>query len=126
VVLSSPPREHPRVNDRPDALFQEEWIPLSPLDEELFELSEARGVAAQRIEEFLGALGRQRVDANPACSTFSKSSGRRTPVGSWSAEAPAGRKTFDKVVESRLSLGVDPMEILEDDAERLPLALPED
>src|SRR6267143_6726815 len=36
---------------------------------------------------------------------------------------PRGRETLDQAVEERLGLGVDPLQILEDDAQRLDLTL---
>ena len=40
-------------------------------------------------------------------------------------QEPRGRQALDERVEQRLGLGVDPVEVLEDDQERLHLALPQ-
>jgi len=39
---------------------------------------------------------------------------------------PYGRQTLDQAVEQRLGLGIDPVQIFEQDQERLHQALPED
>jgi len=41
-------------------------------------------------------------------------------------EQARGRQTLDKVLEEGLGLGVDPVQVLEDDKERLDLALTEE
>ena len=88
--------------------------------------SRARSVAEQRVEQLLGALGRQRVDPELACS--SSCCPQRVPVLGpvvHQEQDPRRRQALDQAVEQRLGLGVDPVEVLEDQQERLDLALAE-
>ena len=59
-------RPAPRLDQRPHALLEEERIALGPLDEQPLERLEAGVVAEQRLQQLLGALGRQRIDAELA------------------------------------------------------------
>ena len=85
------------------------------------------GVAPEQgVEQLVGVLGGKRVQpelavvglAAPAVLVLG-------PVVDEEQEA-GGRQALDQAVEQRLGLGVDPVEVLEDDQERLDLALPQE
>ena len=79
----------------------------------------------QRAEELFGALRRQGVQpelrviraAAPGVLIF-------RPVVH-EQQQPGGRQTLDQPIEQRLGLGVDPVQVFEDDQQRLHLALPQ-
>ena len=85
----------------------------------------SRGLAQQGVEQFLGALRRQRVDpelqvvglAPPGVLVLG-------PVVDQQQDARR-REALHQAVEKRLGLGVDPVQVLEDHQERLDLALPQ-
>ena len=85
-----------------------------------------RGVGAQeRLQELLGALARQRVDAElrvvgpapPGVLVLGAVVDEEQEAG--------GGERVDQAVEPRLGLRVDPVQILEDQQQRLDLALAE-
>ena len=84
-------------------------------------------MAAQCIEEFSWRSRAAAGPANPARSNVRSPAGRRTPVGSWSAEvlAAGGRPSTRWSRPAGAPASID-YSILEDAVERLPLALPED
>ena len=119
------PDEHLGLHEGPHALLQEEGVALGPLDQHPLERLEGPVLAQQGGEQGLGALGRQRVDpqlevvglAAPGVLVLG-------PVVDEEQDA-GGRQALDEAVEQRLGLGVDPVEILEEEEQRLDLALPE-
>ena len=84
--------------------------------------SQARVIAQQRLEEFLGAHGRQRIEpqlrvvglAAPAVLVL------RAVVDQ--EQEPRRRQTLDQAVQEGLGLGIDPVQVLEDQQQRLHLA----
>ena len=51
-----------RLHQGPHALLEEERIAFRPLDQELLERAEGRVGAEERLEQLVGALGRQGID----------------------------------------------------------------
>ena len=114
------------LDQGPHALLQEEGVALGPLDQ----------AALQRLE----ARRRRRAGRPSSSSALSGGSGssRSWRVVRLAAPAvlvlgpvvdeeqqPGGRQALHQAVEQRLGLGVDPVEILEDQQQRLDLALAE-
>jgi len=116
-------RQDSRLDQRADALLDEERVALGPLDHEPLERGERRVAPEQGVEQGLGALEGQGIDlelpvvglAPPAVAVL------RAVVHE---EEHAGRgQALQQAVEQRLGLGVDPVQVLEQDHERLHLAL---
>jgi hypothetical protein len=125
-MCASLTRQDLRLDEGPDALFEEERIPLGSLDQEPLERLDGRVLTEQSPQEFIGRLGWQRVDAElpvvalpaPAVLVLGPVVDEQQQMGR--------REALDQSVEQRLGLGVDPVEILEHDEERLHLAFPEE
>src|SRR5499425_1594803 len=62
-VGSTLPNEHLRLNERADALLQEERVPLGAANQGPPERLEGRILAEQGSEQLLGTLGQQGIDA---------------------------------------------------------------
>ena len=112
----------PGLHQRPHALLQEEGIALGALDQELLERRQAGVVPQQGLEEFVGARRRQRVEpqlrvvglAAPAVLVL------RAVVDQ--EEDAGGGQALDQAVEQGLGLGVDPVQVFEDQEQGLHLA----
>ena len=117
--------EDAHLDQRSHALFQEEGVPVCALDQQPLEGSERQGVPEQRFEELLRAVRREGLDpelrvvalAPPPVAIFG-------PVVDEQDDAGC-RQALNKTVQERLSLGVDPVQILEHQEQRLDLALAE-
>ena len=112
-----------RLHQGPHALLEEEGIRFRPLDQEPLERAECRVGAEERLEQLVGALGRQGIDpelavvglAAPGVPVLG-------PVVDEEQEARRGQ-ALDEAVEQGLGLAVDPVQVLEDHHQRLDLAL---
>ena len=122
-----PPLAHecPGLRQRLDRLLQEEWIPFGALDQESLESLQLGVMAEERIEERMGAVRRQRVEAELTV-------GRLVAPGVLVLGAivdqqaePRGREGLDEAVEERLRLGIDPLEVLEHEKQGLDLGFTE-
>ena len=84
---------------------------------------QARRIPEQRREELVGAIRRERIDpelrvvalASPPVAIF-------RPVVDEQRD-PGRRQALNKGVEERLRLGIDPVQVLEHEEQRLDLAL---
>jgi hypothetical protein len=117
--------EGPGLDERPHALLQEERVALRPRDQPALERIEAGVGPEQGVEELLRVIVRQGVQ--PELRVV-----RATAPGVLilrpvvhEEQQPGGRQAFDEPIEQRLGLGVDPVEVFEDDQQRLHLALPQ-
>ena len=117
--------EGSRLDECPHALFQEEWVTLGPRDEHARERLEAGVGSQQRREEPFGAFGWQGIQ--PELRVV-----RTAPPGMLilrpvvhEQQESGGREALDQLIEQGLGLGVDPVEVLDDDQQRLDLAFPE-
>src|SRR5262249_26293085 len=119
------PDEHLGLDERPHTFFEEERVPLGATNQGPPERLEGRILAEQGRQQLLGTLGRQGIDAQlEAVGLPSPSVLVLGSVGG--EEQNAGRgQTVHETVEQRLSLGVDPVEVLYDQQQGLDLALPE-
>ena len=116
-------RQRLRLHQRPDRLLQEERVPAP--DQELLQRREPGIVAEERIQQLSGALGRERVQPHLAVGRLAAPG--VLVLGTVIHEQQHARRpeALDQAVEQRLRLTVDPVEILEDQEERLFLRFPE-
>ena len=114
--------QHPGLHQGAHALLQKEGIALGARDQELLERCQAGVVPQQGLQQLLGARRGQRVEpqlrvvglAAPAVLVL------RAIVDQ---QQQAGRgQALDQAVEQGLRLGVDPVQILKDQQQRLHLA----
>ena len=123
MILAAPAEQNFGFDKRTDAFFQEKWITFRTLDQNLFQRLQARIVSQNRLEQFLGALGQQWVNpqlaivrlAAPTMPVF-------RPVVDEKEKRCSGQ-AIDQAVQERLGLRIDPMQILEDQEQRLNLTL---
>src|SRR5262249_56809978 len=105
-----------------NALFQKEGIALRASDQELCEWRQADIIPEQRLYELVRTRWRQGVQAKlcivglvaPAVLVL-------WPIID-QEQQPDRRETLDQAVEQRLRLGVDPVQVFEDQHQRLHLA----
>lgn len=50
------------LDQRSDALFKEEWVPVGSVDQECFQVTERSVIASDSRQQVIGALGRQRIN----------------------------------------------------------------
>ena len=122
-----PPFPDQRLGFRegPHALLEEQRVALRPLDESALERVQARVGPEQARQQIVRALRRQRVDAElpvvglaaPPVLVFGAVVGEQ--------QQPGRRQALDEAVEQGLGLGVDPVQVLDEQHERLDLALPQ-
>src|SRR5499427_7448693 len=124
-VCPTLPNEHLGLHERPHTLLQEEWVPLGTRNQRLPERLEGRILAEQGRQQLLCTFGRQRVD--PELEVVSLAAPAVLVLGPVvGEEEDAGRRqAVHETIEQRLGLRVDPMQVLEDQEERLNLAFPE-
>src|SRR5215469_15804933 len=120
------PDEHLGLDERPHTFFQEEWVPLGAANQGPPERLEGRILAEQGRQQLLCTLGWQGIDAQlkvvglapPSVLVLGSVVGEEQDTG--------GGQTLHETVEQRLGLGIDPVEVLEDQQQGLDLALPEE
>src|SRR3989304_6212024 len=54
--------ENLRLNERPDAFLEEQWVPFRSLDQQTPERAGVRIVTKQSLQESFGAVWRKRID----------------------------------------------------------------
>ena len=117
--------QHLRLDQRADALLEEEGIPRRALDQEPAQRLQAGIVAQERVQQLGRALVRQRIEAE--LRVVGPASPRVLILGAIVDEQQEARrrKAVDEAVEEGLRLGVDPVEVLEHRQQRPDLALPQ-
>ena len=110
----------------PDALLQEERIALRPLDELLLERVERRVAAQQRIQQRLGEPGGQRLQRDLGVVALVGPVVLELRPRADHAEDPRGGQALDHPVQQGLRLRIDPVQVLQHEAEGLDLALPQE
>ena len=112
-----------RLHQGPHTLLEEEGIRFRPLDQELLERAEGRVGAEERIEQLVGALGRQGID--PELAVVGLAAPGVLVLGAVVDEEQEARRgqALDEAIEQGLGLAVDPVQVLEDHHQRLDLAL---
>ena len=114
--------EHPRLHQGAHALLQKERIAPGACDQEWLEGRQAGVVPQQRLEECVRTRGRQRVEpelavvglAAPAMLVLRPVVDQQQELGR--------RHALDQAVEEGLGLGIDPVQVLKDQQQRLHLA----
>ena len=112
-----------RLYQRSDALLEKERVACGPFGQEPFQRQKRRVVTQQGVEQVLSAVGFERTNS------YLGVVGLRMPVvliiGPIAhKQQNAGQgQALNEVVENCLGLGIDPVQILEHDQQRLNLAL---
>ena len=96
---------------------------VGPLGQERLQRRQYRLGAEQRRQQRVRALGAERIDSNlgvaglaaPGVAIFGSIVDQQ--------QDPGGRQALHQAVEQRLGLAVDPVQVLEDQQQRLDLAL---
>ena len=125
AIASPLPDEDAVLDHYPDALFEEEGIPPCLLDQQQLEGGQAVIVSEHEAEKLVRVLGRQWEDTELRVVALA---GPRVPIFLPVVDEeqhPRGGEALDQAIEERLGLGVNPVQVLEDDAQRLHLALPQ-
>jgi hypothetical protein len=122
-IPASFPRQGLCLHQRPDRLLQEEGVPAP--DQELLERSEPGILAEERLQELPGALDRERVQ--PQLAVIGLAAPGVPVLGTVVHEEQQAcrSQTVDERVEESLSLVVDPVEVLDDQEERLLARFPQ-
>ena len=115
----------PGLDERPHALLQEERVALRPRDQHALERIEAGVGPKQRAEELLGGLRRQGVQPELGVVGAAAPGVLILRPVVHEEQQPGGRQALDQPIEQRLGLGVDPVEVFDDDQQRLHLTLPQ-
>ena len=118
--------QHPGLHQGAHALLQEEGVALGARDQERCERCQTGVIPQQRLQQFLGTRRRQRVEpelgvvglAPPAMLIL------RAVVDQ--QQQPGRGQALDQAVEQGLGLGIDPVQVLEDQQQRLHLAFTEE
>src|SRR4029434_11022888 len=96
------------LHQGPHALLEEEGICFGPLDKESLERAEGRVRAEERLEQLVGALGRQGID--PELAVVGLAAPGVTVFGAVVDEEQETRRrqALDEAIEQGLGLAVDP------------------
>jgi hypothetical protein len=110
----------------PDALLQEERVPLRPLDQLRLERVECGVTAEQGVQQRLGEARGQRLQRHlrvvaPAGPVVLGLGPRADQ-----AQDPRGGQALDQPVQQGLRLRIDPVQVLQHEAERLGVTLPQE
>src|SRR5207249_11854389 len=126
AVAAALARDGTSLHQRPDTLFEEEWVALGPFDQQTLEGGELGAVAHQGKEQFLGALRRQGVD--PELAVVGLATPAVAELGAIVDEEQHWCRghALQQVVEYGLRLRIDPVEILQHEDAGLDLALAEE
>jgi hypothetical protein len=111
------------LREAPHAFLEKEGVPLGPLDEQRAQRRQRRVGPQQALQQGFGGLGRERVEPNLGVAALAAPG---VPVfGAIVDEQQHGmrRQALDQAVEQRLGVRVQPVQVLEDEQERLPSAL---
>ena len=124
VILPAPASQDPGLDQCPHALLQEEGVALGPLDQQARERGQARVIAEQDVQQLVGTGRRQRIESQlrvvallpPAVLILA-------PVRDEQQQARAGQ-ALDQAVQQRLGLGVDPVQVLDEQEQGAARGLP--
>ena len=114
------------LHERPHALLEEQGHTLRPLYQQALERIERLVLPEQRAEQLVRALGRQRIEPELAVVGLAPPAVAVLRAIVDQEKEPRRRQALDQRVEEPLGLGIHPVEILEDQAERLDLTLAEE
>src|SRR5882724_9072630 len=117
--------ERLRLHKGSDALLEEERVPFRPFDQYVFELVE-RGIGAeQNMEKLLRTSRRQRLHASLGVVRLVAPPMLVLRAVVDEEQKTSTRQPLHEAIQHGLALGVDPVEILDHDHERLHAALSE-
>ena len=94
-----------RLDQRPDALLEEEGVPLGPLDQQSLERLEGRIGPEQDVQQLLGALRWQGIDPELAVVALAAPGVLVLGAVVDEEQQPGGREALDQAVQERLRLG---------------------
>src|SRR5262249_39100308 len=115
--------QHPGLHKRAHTLLQEEGVPLRARQQEGRERRQAGVVSEQRVQDFLGAGWLQRIEAELCVIRLTAPAVLVLRAIVDQEQETRGRQVLDQAVEQGLCLGVDPVQILKDQEQRLLLTL---
>ena len=115
--------QHPCFHQGTDALLQKKGVTLGALDQEPLERHQAGIVPQEGLQQFLGARGGQGVEPELGVVSLVPPAVLVLRAVVDEQEQAGGGQALDQAVEDRLGLGVDPVQVLEDQEQRLYLAL---
>ena len=113
------------LDQRSHALLEEERVALGAFHEQALERLQRRVATQKARQQRLGALGRQRIEAELAVVGPRAPRMRVFRAVVDEEQDPRGGKALHEAVEQRLRLRVDPVKVLEDQQHGLGAALPE-
>ena len=114
------------LHKSPHALFKKERVTLRPLDEELPQRGQLGAGAQKRPQEILGPFAWQRIDAQlRVVAPVSPGVLVLGAIGNEEQET-SGEKRVNEAIQPRLGLRVDPVQVLENEQQRLDLTLAKD
>ena len=115
--------ERPRLQQGADALLQEEGIAGGAGNQELLQRHQAGVLAQQRLQEHLGTGGWQGIEPQLGVEGFIAPAVLvLRPIVDEQEEVGRGQAVH-QAVDQGLRLGINPVQILKDQQQRLPLAL---
>src|SRR6516162_2903043 len=116
------PEQSTGLHKRPHALLQKKRIAFRPRDQRVLERFEAGLGPEEGGKKLLSGLRRQRIQ--PKLRVVGAAA--PTVLIFWAVvhdqQQPGSRQALNENIEQCLSLGIDPVEVFEDDQQRLPLA----
>ncbi len=126
AVAPAVARQHSRLDQRPDTFLQKERRPLGPLDEEALQRLDGGVVAEQGVQQLARAGRGQGVDPElPVVGLRSPGVLVLRAIVDEHEDARR-RQPLHEGVHQGLRLGIDPVQVLEDDDDGLGLALAEE
>src|SRR5262249_1633860 len=118
-------RQHFCFHKAPHALLEEERVAFRALDEQRAKRSQRSVGAEQAVEQALGRLGPERVESNLGVVALASPLVSILESVVDEQQQWVGRKALDQAIEQRLAVGIEPVQVLDDEQHGLPLALTE-
>jgi hypothetical protein len=119
------PDQRPGLDETLHALFEKEGVALGAGDQDRPEREDRRIGAQQGLKELVGAGGSQRIDAELAVIGLAIPAVAEFRAVAYEQEQLRRRQAVHEAVQERLRHAVDPVQVLEDQHQRLHLALPQ-
>ena len=117
--------QHPGFHQGADALLQKEGIAAGAGDQEGCERRQTGVVPQEGLQKFLGTRGGERVEAQLRVVGLAAPAVLVLGAVIDQEQEPRRRQALDQAIEQRLRLGIDPVQILKDQQQRLHLAFPD-
>ena len=123
AIGSALAREGSGLDQRPHALLQEERVSLRAPDEEPADLRHPRAATEEALQQLAGGPRRQRVEPDLLVVGFASPSVPVLRPIVHQQEQPGRGKALDEQIQPGLSLGIDPVQVLDHEQHRLHVAL---